>query len=219
MSDGTSPGTLGSAPPNITFSPAPSSRLFSIRNGPAPFQPAIACESAPASLRSEIQESTTAVIARAERDAAARALRRVSMDVAAVEHEVVRLLPGRALVRTQQHEVVEKCARRRPDLDPDEAIVMRPGIRADHGAACSTRASASSPHPWALTRVPDAGSRAAALVRTTIQPAPLLPRQRERPRVAEARLQHQLVPGRAASRAACRLAPALRAACGRRSAG
>ena len=42
MSLGTRPGIAGSAPPNITFSPAPSSRLSSMTNGPGPFQPPMA---------------------------------------------------------------------------------------------------------------------------------------------------------------------------------
>ena len=54
------PWIVGSAPPNSTFSPAPSSRLLTILNGPGPFHPAIACESAPTSWMFEMYESTTA---------------------------------------------------------------------------------------------------------------------------------------------------------------
>src|SRR4051794_36396560 len=57
ISDGTSPGMLGSDPPNSTFSPAASRKLFVIAYGPGPFHPAIACESFPTSLKSERYES------------------------------------------------------------------------------------------------------------------------------------------------------------------
>jgi hypothetical protein len=36
---------VGSPPPNMMFSPEPSRKLFTILNGPGPFQPMIACDS------------------------------------------------------------------------------------------------------------------------------------------------------------------------------
>ena len=50
MFAGTSPWIAGSAPPNMMFSPVASRKLFSIRYGPGPFHPQIACVSMPCPL-------------------------------------------------------------------------------------------------------------------------------------------------------------------------
>src|SRR6478672_10709419 len=61
MSLGERPTIPGSAPPNMTFSPAPARKLFSMRYGPGPFHPSIAWESNPLAWHSLIHELSTAV--------------------------------------------------------------------------------------------------------------------------------------------------------------
>ena len=50
MFAGTSPVDRRIAPPNMMFSPEASRKLFSIRYGPGPFHPQIACVSMPCPL-------------------------------------------------------------------------------------------------------------------------------------------------------------------------
>ena len=61
MSAATMHSAVFFAPPNMMFSAPPSRKLFTILNGPGPFQQQIAWESAPWKWHSLIHESITAV--------------------------------------------------------------------------------------------------------------------------------------------------------------
>ena len=69
------------------------------------------------------------------RDPAPRACLGIAVQVATIEDQVAGDELRRRLARAEIDEVDERGPRLRPDLDPDEAIVMRPGRRDDHGAA------------------------------------------------------------------------------------
>ena len=56
----------------------------------------------------------------------------IAVEVTAVEDDVVRQVLERGLSRAEQHEIPEEGALAGPDLDADEAIMMRAGRRRDH---------------------------------------------------------------------------------------
>jgi hypothetical protein len=83
--------------------------LFSIVNGPGPFHPAIACESAPTSLLV------------------------IAVNVRAIEDDVMWKIHQICMSIAELDEVVQKLAVSRRDFDTLEPIMMRAGIADDGG--------------------------------------------------------------------------------------
>ena len=103
--------------------------------GPGPFQPAIAWDSAPTSLKSEKCESTIATSRAFSAMPAARALRLVAMEIAALERDVVRQRLERRRAAAELDQVDHRDAVLRRDLDPDEPVVVRARRGDDRRAA------------------------------------------------------------------------------------
>ena len=124
----------GSAPPNMTFSPG----RFEVVVGDLERTGAI-----PAGDRLRVGARFLEVgeirvddggLARVHRDAASRASYRISVQIAAIEDDVVRQRARLGLVPPELHELVKEYAVCGGNLEADEAVMMCAALGVDHGA-------------------------------------------------------------------------------------